>query len=134
MGGLEKTTACAAMAGHLAFAGRRVLIIDGDPHEPFGIWSGSGRISDAISIVTVANSLEKAVTYGRAGFGETIIDLAAGASQMMLTAMALSEVVVLPMRLSTLDAIGVFETRDLCDEVARKIRRPSPVLAMLPWP
>ena len=133
-GGVGKTTASAAMAGHLAFVGRRVLIVDCDPLEPFGIWSGSGLIPDAISIVTVASSahLEEAVEYGRADFEETIIDLAAGASQMMLTAMALSDIVLLPTRLSTLDVIGVFETRELCVEVARKISRPFPVTAMLP--
>ncbi|EAU42176.1 ParA-like protein [Fulvimarina pelagi HTCC2506] len=133
-GGVGKSTICAAIAGELAARGRSVLIVDCDRNHPFRLWQNSSFIPQEIEVVAIGtvNDLYRAVEIGKAEFDETLIDLPAGASELALNAIALSDAVLVPFRAGPLDVEEAIRTHASVLDFALKANQRLPLVTCIP--
>ncbi|ORE93254.1 ParA family protein [Aurantimonas sp. 22II-16-19i] len=106
-GGSGKSTIVLALASAFADAGARVLVIDADPNAPLMRWSHMAGRPDTIRVLPALDSaqLEKAAQGGRAYFDVVIIDSEGSRRSLGMQSAVLADAVLVPCRLSVLDAI-----------------------------
>ena len=133
-GGVGKTTLTAAMAGELAERGKRVLILDCDANLPFQLWQNSEFVPREIDIAPISNSrdLLRAIALGKQEFDEILVDLPAGGSQLMVNAVAHSDVVCVPFRAAFLDVKEAIATRHVCFDISREFRKAPAFVVCVP--
>ncbi|WP_461160440.1 ParA family protein [Sphingobium sp. TomMM35A] len=104
-GGVGKTTATLLLASEIA-RGAQVTVIDADPNHPIQAWAKGTELPDNLSIVAdvdednILDRIEEAAA--RTPF--VIVDLEGTAAKIVLLAVSQSDLVVIPMQGSQLDA------------------------------
>jgi chromosome partitioning protein len=131
-GGAGKSTSAVLLATELALNGATVTIIDADPNRPVSRWGrlpgkpDNLAVRDDVSEKTIVRTIEEEST--RAAF--VIVDLEGTASRMIPYAMSRADLVVIPTRGSTLDAVeavsAIREVRQ--QEEAFRIHIPAVIL------
>ncbi|MCQ0989747.1 ParA family protein [Jiella marina] len=106
-GGSGKSSMVLALASAFADVNARVLIIDADPNAPLVRWSQMAGLPDTIQVMPALDSsqLEKAVQGGRAYFDVVLIDSEGSRRSLGMRSAIMADAVLVPCRLSVLDAI-----------------------------
>jgi chromosome partitioning protein len=132
-GGAGKTTAALLLATELAAKGAAVTIIDADPEQWISQWAKLPGKPENIAIVgevtedTVVDAIEEA----EQGAQFVIVDLEGTASLMVSSAIAMSDLVVIPIQGSSMDAKGGAKTIRLIRNQEKMARRKIPYAVVL---
>lgn len=127
-GGAGKSTASVILGTELAYAGADVTILDCDPNQSITIWSDRSKIPPRIQVMSNVGESEIVRTLKRldADGRIVIVDLEGVASRLVSRAISQADLVLTPMRATTLDAtIGVRALALIEEEeeaLGRKIR------------
>lgn len=125
-GGAGKTTTALILATELATRGAQVVIIDADPEKWISQWAALPGKPDTIQIIadvtedTIVDQIDEASQ--RAQF--VIVDLEGTASLMVANAIGMSDLVLIPLQGSSMDARGGAKTVRLIRNQERMARRP----------
>ena len=109
-GGAGKSTASVILATEIAHAGAEVIVLDCDPNRSVTIWSERAPLPPRISVRSDVGESEIVRTIKRqdADGRVVIVDLEGVASRLVSRAISQADLVLIPMRATTLDAtIGV---------------------------
>ena len=127
-GGAGKSTASVILGTELAHAGAEVTILDCDPNQSVTIWSDRSKLPPRIQVMSDVGESEIVRTLKRldADGRIVIVDLEGVASRLVSRAISQADLVLTPMRATTLDAtIGVRALALIEEEeeaLGRKIR------------
>lgn len=109
-GGAGKSTTAIILGTELAHAGADVVMIDCDPNASLTLWAGRGELPARMSVLSGVGESEIVRTikqHDRDG-RIVIVDLEGVASRLVSRAISQADIVITPMRATTLDAtIGV---------------------------
>lgn len=118
-GGAGKSTTAVILATELALAGASITLIDCDPNGSVALWSERGKVPAGIEVLTeigesaIVKTIKKLDQDGHL----VIIDLEGVASRLVSRAISQADLVVTPMRATTLDAtIGVRALQLIAEE------------------
>src|SRR3954454_17847738 len=109
-GGAGKSTASVLLATELAHAGAEVVVLDCDPNRSITIWSNRGTLPPRIAVKSEVGESEivRTIKQQDADGRIVIVDLEGVASRLVSRAISQADLVLTPMRATTLDAtIGV---------------------------
>ena len=109
-GGAGKSTAAVLLGTELAHAGAAVTLLDCDPNRSLSLWAGRGPVPPRITVLSDVGEGEIVRTIKRHDQdGQiVIVDLEGVASRLVSRAISQADLVVTPMRATTLDAtVGV---------------------------
>ncbi len=109
-GGSGKSTASVILATELAHAGAEAVILDCDPNHSISVWANRAKLPQRISVRTDVGESEivRTIKQQDADGRIVIVDLEGVASRLVSRAISQADLVLIPMRATTLDAtIGV---------------------------
>ncbi len=109
-GGAGKSTASVILATELAHAGAEIVILDCDPNRSITIWASRAPLPPRIAVRTDVGESEivRTIKAQDADGWIVIVDLEGVASRLVSRAISQADLVLTPMRATTLDAtIGV---------------------------
>jgi chromosome partitioning protein len=127
-GGAGKTTTALLLAMELAERGAAVTVIDADPERWISQWGALPGRPEAISIESevTEDSILDAIDAAAQQAQFVIVDLEGTASLMVANAIGLSDLVVIPLQGSSMDAKGGAKTIRLIRNQERMARRAIP--------
>lgn len=109
-GGAGKSTTAVLLGTELAHAGANVVMLDCDPNQSLTLWADRGPLPDRITVLSsvsesdIVKTIKRHDTDGQI----VIVDLEGVASRLVSRAISQADLVITPMRATTLDAtIGV---------------------------
>ncbi|NPD70414.1 ParA family protein (plasmid) [Lichenicola cladoniae] len=131
-GGAGKSTSAVLLGTELAASGAAVTIIDADPNRPVARWArlpglpANLRVLDDVTEKTIIRVIDDEAS--RVAF--VIVDLEGTASRMIPYAMSRADLVIIPTRASTLDAVeAVAAVREVKQqEEAFRLKIPATIL------
>lgn len=105
-GGAGKSTTAVLLGTELAHQGVSVTMLDCDPNHSLTIWAGKAPLPDRIQTVTdvTVSDIVKTIRRHDADGAVVIVDLEGVASRMVSRAISQADLVLIPMRATTLDA------------------------------
>ena len=109
-GGAGKSTTAVILGTELAHAGAEVVMIDCDPNGSLSLWADRAELPARITVLTAVGESEivKVIKQNDKDGRIVIVDLEGVASRLVSRAISQADLVVTPMRATTLDAtIGV---------------------------
>lgn len=109
-GGAGKSTAAILLGTELAHAGAGVTLLDCDPNRSLSLWAGRGPLPPRVTVLSDVGEGEIVRTIKRHDLdGQiVIVDLEGVASRLVSRAISQADLVITPMRATTLDAtVGV---------------------------
>ena len=109
-GGAGKSTAAILLGTELAYAGANVVMLDCDPNRSLTLWADRGPLPDRMQVLSnVAESeIVKTIKQYDTDGQIVIVDLEGVASRLVSRAISQADLVITPMRATTLDAtIGI---------------------------
>lgn len=126
-GGSGKTTTATLLSTAAAHQGATVSLIDCDPNAPHKIWRG-GASQTAVQFLAAKTETDllDAVEVERTQRQLVVIDLEGVANRMMSRAIMLSDLVLIPMAPTALDAKEAARTVALVKEEERLLGRAIP--------
>ena len=105
-GGAGKSTTAVILATELAHAGVPVTLLDCDPNMSVSLWASRGALPPRIKVlndVTESTVIKTIKEFDRDG-EIVIVDMEGVASRLMSRAISQADLVITPMRATTLDA------------------------------
>ncbi len=127
-GGAGKSTAAVLLATELARAGANVVLLDCDPNRSLSMWAERGRMPERISVLADIGEGEIIRTVKEHDRDGTvvIVDLEGVASRLVSRAISQADLVLTPMRATSLDAtVGARAVQLVAEEeevIGRRIR------------
>ncbi|MFV0292195.1 MAG: ParA family protein [Paracoccus sp. (in: a-proteobacteria)] len=109
-GGAGKSTTAVLLGTELAHAGASVVMLDCDPNGSLTLWRNRGPLPSRVSVVSgiTESGIVKAIKKYDGDGRIVIVDLEGVASRLVSRAISQADLVITPMRATTLDAtIGV---------------------------
>ena len=127
-GGVGKTTGAVVLAGELVASGRSVIMIDADPNQPLISWSGLKSLPPRLSVVAdqSAETIIDTIEDARAKADFVIVDLEGTATDRIGFAIARSDLVLIPLQASVLDATEAVKSIKLIRQMSRVAGREIP--------
>ena len=132
-GGAGKTTTALILATQLAENGASVQIIDADPERWISGWGDLPGKPDNIEITrdVTEDSIVDQIEEASARSQFVIVDLEGTASLMVANAIGMSDLVLIPIQGSSMDARGGAKTIRLIANQAKMARRNIPYLSLI---
>ena len=127
-GGVGKTTAALIIGGEIASTGRDVILIDADPNQPLVAWAGRPGKPNNIQVIidesaeTIVDTISEAKTH--ANF--VLVDLEGAATDRIGFAITQSDLVLIPVQGSVLDASEAAKSIKLIRQMSRVVNREIP--------
>jgi chromosome partitioning protein len=109
-GGAGKSTTAVILGTELALAGAEVVMVDCDPNGSLGLWAARSKLPKRMSLLTGVGESEivRTIKHHDQDGRIVIVDLEGVASRLASRAISQADLVITPMRATTLDAtIGV---------------------------
>jgi chromosome partitioning protein len=131
-GGVGKTTSVICIADTFARSGGTVAIIDADPNGHVRSWrerAPQDCTVDVISNIT-ENQILDAITEAAAKYQLVLVDLEGAASQSVTYAIAESDLVLIPTKVSGMDLQEVFRTYEVVKRAEKMLKRSIPARAI----
>jgi chromosome partitioning protein len=127
-GGAGKSTTALVLGTTLASKGATVSIIDCDPNQPIKAWA-TGSTKSAVRVLSdvTESRIVPVIDTERAERQFVIVDLEGTASRMVSRAIARSDLVLIPMQASAVDAAQAARAVGLVREEEQVINRPIPL-------
>lgn len=126
-GGAGKSTAALVLGSTLAEKGATVTLLDCDPNQPIATW-GKGSNRTGLKVLSEISEREiiSAIDAESAERQFVLVDLEGTASRMVSRALSRSDLVLIPMQASAVDAAQAARAVGLIREEEQVIRRPIP--------
>lgn len=125
-GGSGKSTSAVLLGTELAHAGAQVTMLDCDPNRSLSLWGDRGKLPPRMTLLAdvtesdIVRTIQKRDTDG----GIVIVDLEGVASRLVSRAISQADLVLTPMRATTLDATIGARTLALIAEEEEALGRP----------
>lgn len=125
-GGAGKSTTAVILATELAHAGAEVVVLDCDPNRSITIWSERAKLPHRIIVKSdvgeseIVRTIKQLDADGRI----VIVDLEGVASRLVSRAISQADLVLIPMRATTLDATIGIRALALVQEEEEALGRP----------
>lgn len=130
-GGVGKTTTVICLADTFARGGGSVAILDADPNGHVATWRERApddcRVQ-VISDLTEKNLLDR-ISEAASQYQLVLVDLEGAASQSVTYAIAQSDLVLIPTKVSGMDLQEVFRTYEVVQRAEKMLRRSIPARA-----
>jgi chromosome partitioning protein len=125
-GGAGKSTTSVILATELAHAGADVVVLDCDPNHSITIWSERGALPPRIAVKSDVGESEivRTIKALDADGRIVIVDLEGVASRLVSRAISQADLVLIPMRATTLDATIGVRALGLVQEEEEALGRP----------
>ena len=130
-GGAGKTTTALVLAGEFADNGVDVVLVDADPNRPLEAWGKRESKPDLIEVVVdeSADTIVDTIDAARKRAKFVIVDLEGTANNRISFAISQSDLVLIPVQGSVLDATEAAKSVKLVKQMIRVARRPIPYAA-----
>jgi chromosome partitioning protein len=127
-GGVGKTTLVMCLADAFARQGGSVAIIDGDPNGHVGVWRERAGEDCRVVVQSEADEtkIQDVIAQAAAKYALVFVDLEGAASQAVTYAIAESDLVLIPTKVSGMDLQEVFRTYEVVKRAEKMLRRPIP--------
>jgi len=132
-GGVGKTTTVICLADAFARTGGRCAIVDADPNGHIRSWrdrAGDDCTVDVITDVTEKTILDQ-ISEAASQYQIVFVDLEGAASQTVTYAIAESDLVIIPTKVSGMDLQEVFRTYEVVQRAERMLKRPIAARVLL---
>ena len=105
-GGSGKSTSAVLLGTELAHAGAQVTMLDCDPNRSLSLWGGRGELPPRMTLLAdvTESDIVRTIQKHDADGGIVIVDLEGVASRLVSRAISQADLVLTPMRATTLDA------------------------------
>lgn len=125
-GGAGKSTASVILATELAHAGAEIVLLDCDPNRSATIWADKAKLPPRIAVQSDVGESEivRTIKAQDADGRIVIVDLEGVASRLVSRAISQADLVLIPMRATTLDAIIGVRALALVQEEEEALGRP----------
>lgn len=131
-GGAGKSTTALVLGTTLATHGASVTLLDCDPNQPIKEWSGGSSKTTMRVLSDVTESrIVPTIDAERVSRQFVIVDLEGTASRMVSRAITRSDLVLIPMQASAVDAAQAARAVGLVREEEQIIGRPIPIRVLL---
>lgn len=127
-GGAGKSTTAVILGTELAHAGVPVTLLDCDPNRSLSLWASRGTLPERITVlsdISESDIIKTIRAHDRDG-QIVIVDLEGVASRLMSRAISQADLVITPMRATTLDAMIGSRTIALIQEEEEQLGRAIP--------
>lgn len=127
-GGAGKSTTAVILGTEFAHAGAEVTMMDCDPNGSLTLWSERGTLPERINVLNGIKEGEiiKAIKSHDQDGRIVVVDLEGVASRLVSRAISQADLVIIPMRATTLDATIGVRALELVAEEAEALDRPIP--------
>ncbi len=126
-GGAGKSTTALVLGTTLAAHGASVALLDCDPNRPIAAWAKGGSQTGMKVLADVSESqIVSAIDAERAGRQFVLVDLEGTASRMVSRAIMRSDLVLIPMQASAVDAAQAARAVGLVQEEEQVVGRSIP--------
>jgi chromosome partitioning protein len=125
-GGSGKSTSAVLLGTELAHAGAQVTMLDCDPNHSLTLWGERGQLPPRITLLSDVSesSIVRTIQKYDADGGIVVVDLEGVASRLVSRAISQADLVLTPMRATTLDATIGVRTLALIAEEEEALGRP----------
>ena len=125
-GGAGKSTTAVVLGTELARAGARVTLMDCDPNASLALWASRAPLPAGVSMRTdvTEGGVVRAIREAEADGAVVVVDLEGVASRLVSRAISQADLVITPMRATTLDATVVIRALQLVAEEEEALGRP----------
>lgn len=122
-GGVGKTTLSVHMASTLALAGNKVLLIDADVQRSALDWAASREKNPIFTVVGIPkNNIHKEIQLLKSNYDFIVIDGPPRVYDVARSAIAASDVILIPIQPSPYDVWSAKEVVDLVNEVKEPLQ------------
>lgn len=122
-GGVGKTTLSVHIASTLALAGNKVLLIDADVQRSALDWAASRDANPIFSVVGISkNTIHKEVQLLKQNYDYIVIDGPPRVYDVARSAIAASDIILIPVQPSPYDVWSAKEVVDLINEVKEPLQ------------
>jgi chromosome partitioning protein len=125
-GGSGKSTSAVLLGTELAHAGAQVTMLDCDPNRSLSLWGDRGKLPPRMTLLAdvTESDIVRTIQKHDADGGIVIVDLEGVASRLVSRAISQADLVLTPMRATTLDATIGARTLALIAEEEEALGRP----------
>lgn len=127
-GGVGKTTLVMCLADAFARQGGSVAIVDGDPNGHVQAWRERAGEDCKVTVVSEANEtkIQDVIAEAATHYALVFVDLEGAASQAVTYAIAESDMVLIPTKISGMDLQEVYRTYEVVRRAEKMLKRAIP--------
>lgn len=127
-GGVGKTTLVMCLADAFARQGGSVAIVDGDPNGHVASWRERAGEDCKVTVISEANEtkIQDVIADAASRYALVFVDLEGAASQAVTYAIAESDMVLIPTKVSGMDLQEVYRTYEVVKRAEKMLKRGIP--------